>query len=294
MNATDDKVMMRSVQQPGTPALDRIQWVPASGEALTFTLEAGLPLLEAVRSGFAAAGFKSGVLRATTGALGPFAYVMPALSKTGHHAAFYSDTFRPAGITSLSAMAMTLGTRDDAAFFHCHALWREADGTLLGGHILPEETVVAEPFEVQAFGITEAEFVAEHDPETNFKLFVPTPSEAKSGHEEAKAFAIRLRPNQDLATALEQFCRSQGITSAVVHGGVGSIIGARFADDRRVDPFVTEMAIRSGEIAPDQHGDLNAKLDVVLVDYTGGLAEGVLLRGDNPVLMTMELVIEPL
>ena len=33
------------------------------------------------------------------GALGPFAYVMPALSKDGDHAAFYSDTFRPAGIT---------------------------------------------------------------------------------------------------------------------------------------------------------------------------------------------------
>jgi len=39
---------------------------------------------------------------------------------------------------------------------------------------------------------------------------------------------------------------------------------------------------------------LNAKLNVVLVDHTGGTAEGVLLRADNPVLMTIELVIEPL
>jgi hypothetical protein len=37
---------------------------------------------------------------------------------------------------------------------------------------------------------------------------------------------------------------------------------------------------------------LAAELDVALVDYTGGLAEGRLLRGDNPVLMTMELVLE--
>lgn len=294
MNATDDKATMRSIRQPGIPASDRIQWVPTSGKALTFTLKAGLPLLEAVRRGFAEAGFKSGVLRATTGALGPFAYVMPALSKTGQHAAFYSDVFRPAGITSLSAMAMTLGTRDDAAFFHCHALWREADGTTMGGHILPEETVVAESFEVQAFGITEAEFVAEHDPETNFKLFVPKPSTATSTHDHVRAFAIRLRPNQDMATALEQFCRSQGIASAIIHGGVGSIIGARFADGGRVDPFVTEMAIRSGEVTPNPRGDLNAKLDVVLVDHTGGTAEGFLLRDNNPILMTMELVLEPL
>ena len=57
------------------------------------------------------------------GALGPFAYVMPALSKTGENAAFYSDTFRPAGVTRLKTGAMTLGERDGAPFFHCHALW---------------------------------------------------------------------------------------------------------------------------------------------------------------------------
>jgi len=33
-------------------------------------------------------------------------------------------------------------------------------------------------------------------------------------------------------------------------------------------------------------------LDIVLVDYTGVIAEGRLMRGDNPVLMTMELVLE--
>ena len=43
----------------------------------------------------------------------------------------------------------------------------------------------------------------------------------------------------------------------------------------RLPPFVFELAIS-------------------LVDYTGGLAEGRLERGHNPVLMTMELVLEPL
>ena len=54
------------------------------------------------------------------GALGPFAYVMPALSKTGANAAFYSDTFRPKDVTQLKFAAMTLGERDGAPFFHCH------------------------------------------------------------------------------------------------------------------------------------------------------------------------------
>ncbi|MGX1061768.1 hypothetical protein AB7M39_001133 [Bradyrhizobium diazoefficiens] len=90
---------MRSIKQPGAPGAERIQWVEARGRAFTFMLEAGVPLLEAARRGFAGEGFAGGVLNFGRGTLGPFAYVMPALSKTGENAAFYSETFRPEGVT---------------------------------------------------------------------------------------------------------------------------------------------------------------------------------------------------
>jgi predicted DNA-binding protein with PD1-like motif len=286
--------MMRSIKQPGPSAAERIQWVEARGRAFSFTLEAGIPLLEAARRGFAAEGFASGVLNMQGGALGPFAYVMPALSKTGDNAAFYSDTFRPTGVTKLKLAAMTLGQRDGAPFFHCHALWTEADGRVNGGHILPEETMVAEPFAVDAFGIDGAIFTAEPDPETNFKLFGPVSRVTTAARTTSRAFALRLRPNQDFAGALEAFCRQHGIFRARLHGGVGSTIGARFTDGRSVVPFATELAIRSGTVAAGAGGTLEAELDVALVDYLGGLAEGRLMRGDNPVLMTMELVLEVL
>ena len=285
---------MRSIQQPGPAIPERIQWVEARGRAFTFTLEAGLPLLEAARRGFAAEGFAGGALNIRSGALGPFAYVMPALSKTGANAAFYSDTFRPAGITRLTTGAMTLGQRDGAPFFHCHALWTEADGRAGGGHILPEETFVAEPFAVEAFGMDGAMFTAEPDPETNFKLFGPVACAPSVAETTSRAFALRLRPNQDLAGALESFCRERGITHAKIHGGVGSTIGVRFDEGRIVEPFATELAIRAGGIAPNANGAREAELDIAVVDYTGGLAEGRLKRGDNPVLMTMELVLEVL
>ena len=283
---------MRSVAQPGPPAPERIQWVEARGRAFSFTLQAGLPLLEAARRGFADAGFSGGVLSMRGGALGPFAYVMPALSKTGANAAFYSDTFRPAGITRLKLGAMTLGERDVAPFFHCHGLWTETDGQLHGGHILPEESVVAESFAVEAFGIDGAVFTAEPDPETNFKLFGPVACASTDAETTSRAFALRLRPNQDFAAALETFCRQHGILRARIHGGVGSTIGAHFTDGRTVVPFATELAIRDGLIAPGADGTLHAEIDVALVDYLGGIAEGRLMRGDNPVLMTMELVLE--
>jgi len=285
---------MRQITQPGPAQAEPIQWVEARGESFGFDLEAGLPLLEAVRRGFAARGYESGVLTASGGALSPFTYVMPALSETPDHAAFYSAIFRPEGVTRLNTAAMTFGSRDDKPFFHCHALWTEADGRRNGGHILPEETVVAEPISVEAIGLDGAAFTAEPDPETNFKLFGPVVRPARATAARQRVFAMRLRPNRDMAGLLEQFCRDHGIARARLHGGVGSTIGARFDDGRIVEPFATEVAVRTGMIAPAADGELQAELDVALVDYTGGLAEGRLKRGDNPVLMTMELVLEAL
>jgi|SRR5690242_843956 len=285
---------MRSIAQPGPPSPERIQWVEAAGRSFSFTLEHGLPLLEAARRGFAAEGFAGGVLNIQGGALAPLAYVMPALSKTAENAAFYSDTYRPEGVTRLNTATMTLGVRDGAPFFHCHALWTEEGGRAGGGHILPEETFIATPFTVEAFGVDGAVFAAEPDAETNFKLFGPVPAPVSGAREDTKAFALRLKPNQDFAGALEDFCRARGIARARIRGGVGSTIGARFTNGRIVEPFATELTVTSGLVVPAANGRLAAELDIALVDYTGSLASGRLVRGDNPVLMTMELVLEVL
>jgi len=66
----------------------------------------------------------------------------------------------------------------------------------------------------------------------------------------------------------------------------------RSAHGGAIEPFATELAVTAGTIAPAGSGALEATLDVALIDYTGGIAEGCMVRGDNPVLMTMELVLE--
>ncbi len=279
---------MRRIEQPGIGAPERVQWVECHGRRFEMPLEAGLPLLEAVRRGFAAAGFTSGVLRVGGSALGPFAYVMPALSKTREHAAFYSETFRPSGVTRCETGAMTFGLRDGVPFFHCHGLWTEADGKRSGGHVLPDETVLAESITLEAVGLDGAGFSADPDPETNFKLFGPVPADFLGTSLEGRFFALRVRPNVDLTDALERFCAARGIGRAVIHGGVGSTIGAHFEDGRTVQNFATEVAIRHGEV---EIGG-SSGIEVALVDFTGARAEGRLRRGDNPVLMTFELVLE--
>lgn len=281
---------MRRIQQPGNGTPERIQWVECGGRAVALTLPAGVPLIEAVRSGFAAEGFASGVVKLDGLKLSPFAYVMPALSKTPEHAAFYSDTYRPDGGALIEVGAMTFGQRDGAPFFHAHALWVEGDGKRSGGHILPDETMVAETITLQAVGLDGAVFAAEPDSETHFKLFGPAVA-ASGGAGDGRFFALRVKPNVDFCGALETFCAEHGIREAVLHGGVGSTIGARFTDGGVVEKFATEVAITSGRIA-QQGGGFEATLDVALVDYSGALASGRLVRGDNPVLMTFELVLE--
>ncbi len=282
---------MRRIEQPGPGAPERIVFAESHGLRFQMTLQAGLPLLEAIRRSFAAAGFTSGVVRIDGLALGPLAYVMPALSKTPEHAAFYSETFRPPGITRVEAGALTFGLRDDLPFFHCHGLWCEASGKRSGGHILPEEAMAAEDITLEAVGLDGAGFVGEPDPETHFKLFGPVQAPLLGATREGRFFALRVRPNVDLATALEQFCGERGIHRATIRGGVGSTIGARFEDGRVVENFATEVAITSGRVADDGQG-LQAEIDVALVDFTGATASGRLSRGDNPVLMTFELVLE--
>lgn len=281
---------MRRIEQPGTGTPERIQWVECAGRVFSLTLPAGALLLEAVRDGFAAAGFASGVVKLDGLGLSPFAYVMPALSKTPEHAAFYSETFRPQAGARIEVGAMTFGQRDGAPFFHAHAVWVEGDGKRSGGHILPDETTVAETITVEAIGLDGAVFTAEPDSETHFKLFGPVTA-ASGGAGAGRFFALRVKPNVDFCGALEAFCAERGISEAVIHGGVGSTIGAWFTDGGVVENFATEVAITEGRITREADG-FEAAIDVALVDYSGALASGRLKRGDNPVLMTFELVLE--
>ena len=114
-----------------------------------------------------------------------------------------------------------------------------------------------------------------------------------SATEHQTAYALRLAPNIDFCTALEDFCRAHEIERATIFGGVGSTVGAVFQDGSVVEPFVTELLIRSGRIVCGPQGHALAELDVAMVDYKGGISEGRLARGLNPILVTAELVICP-
>src|SRR5438093_1070396 len=146
------------------------------------------------------------------------------------------------------------------------------------------------PARIDAWMLDGAAFEVQPDAETNFSLLQVTPTAARLGGLEA--LVVRVRPNEDLCLALEALCAERNIRRGQIRGGVGSLIGTVFDDGRTVEPFVTEVFIRRGVLEPGADGALRAEVDVGLVAHTGEIAEGRLARGQNPVLITFELVIE--
>ena len=100
----------------------------------------------------------------------------------------------------------------------------------------------------------------------------------------------KVRPNEDIDLAIEEICRRQGLAAANVYG-IGSLNGVRFADGSKVDSYATEVLIQSGRVS-NIDGRPHSKLVIDVVDMDGGIHSGELLRGDNPVCVTFELVIE--
>src|SRR5439155_15269485 len=101
--------------------------------------------------------------------------------------------------------------------------------------------------------------------DTNFSLLQVTPTAARPWGLEG--LVGRVRPNEDLCLALEALCAERNIRRGRIRGGVGSLIGSVFDDGRTVEPFVTEVFIRHGVIAPGTDGALRAEVDVGLVAH---------------------------
>ena len=286
---------MRSIQHPGQPSLQRVAAQQVELEPFALELPGHMSLMQAVAQSMQGIGAQCATFRMQGGGFEPFSYVMPALAKTSAHAVYFSDTYPVEGAVRLETASVTFGQRDGKPWLHSHAIWIEASGRRHCGHLLPDDIQVSHPIHAQGVAVHGATFTVCPDGETNFTLFVPLKSMARPAQTpRSKGYVLRVAPNIDICTALETFCRERGITHAKIQGGVGSTVGAVFDDGRVVEPFVTELLIRNGDVFTNSAGQMQAQLDVSMVDYKGGVSEGRLARGQNPVLVTFELALEVL
>lgn len=265
---------------PGPRAVDRAQIRRARLQPVTGTLRAGQTVMQAVTALFAAQGCKGGMLSLDGVTCEPMRFVLPALSTDGMHAAWYSETHAPDGRWSLRNSTASIGQKDGATFLHCHGIW-SAGGADWMGHLLPLEAIIAEDATVSGLGAAGTWFQARPDAETAFTLFTP------DGGQDGPALFVRLLPGEDVVTAIETIAAAHGIRNASLHA-VGSIDHIRFAEGHRMDCLATELRFNAAHLT-----DGRAHIPIDVVDIDGTIAFGTLTRGDNPVGVTLELLIEP-
>jgi predicted DNA-binding protein with PD1-like motif len=281
---------MRHIHHPGPVSPERTADVAGMPVRLHFVLEPGYSVDMGIAKGFAASGCIGGFVTLQGGQCEPFRFVMPAASPDADHAAWYSDTFAPAGPVEITRACAIVGQRDGKPFVHCHGIWETAEGMRMG-HMLAPDTMVTEPIEVTGIGLEAATFEALPDPETNFTLFEPLPvAEDRQEPAGPRVLLAKVRPNEDISLAIEDICSRQGIERGNVHG-IGSLNGVRFTDGGRVEAYATEILIQEGKVE-SAHGRPRASLRIDAVDMEGQVFSGRLVHGDNPVCITFELVIE--
>jgi fatty-acyl-CoA synthase len=274
----------RHIKHPGPIAPDRWQAAPARLLPIAGTLRPGETFLDGLTRIMAEAGCGGGVLNVEGGACDPFRYVLPGLSPDAEHAAWYSETFAPEQGGRFQSGTVIVGERDGAPFVHCHGIWDTGEKALRMGHVLPSESVVSEAVTVSGYGAADATFASVFDPETNFTLFSAT-GESRDGN----GLLLRIRPNEDVASVIEAACARHGIDRARVFG-IGSIFRPMLADGTRIDCIATEIVIEGGTVVPAGEV-LEASIDAAIVDIDGAISRGRLVRGENPVGVTFELVV---
>lgn len=260
---------------PGPRATDRAVAVRTALRPVSGMLEAGRTVMAGVARLFAAAGCKGGVVWLDGVTCEPMRFVLPAPATDGLHAAWYSGTHAPDGPVTIDRATATVGWKDGAPFLHCHGTW---GGTM--GHLLPLDSVLAGDARVRGLGAPDAWFDGLPDAETAFTLFTP------QGGGRGPDLLARIRPGEDVVTAVETLCARHGITEARLHG-VGSIDHVRFADGRRMDCHATELRLDGARLAAGR-----AHVPIEVVDIQGTIMRGTLDRGANPVGVTLELIVE--
>ncbi|WP_421850379.1 DUF296 domain-containing protein [Oricola sp.] len=251
------------------------------GREIEVTLASGIPLEEAVAKALAPEALDSAWLEIVDAPVDKLGYVIPALATDDQHAAWYSKAY---GFASgrINHLGLIVGRYAGAHFMHGHGLWTGDGEPQAMGHVLPQETVLSEPVHVRGVGLIGAEFDRLPDAETNFELFRVRQTEPQA----ADHAAVRLLPNQDFATALDNATSQLGWNNARVYG-IGSLIGAQFEDGSMLDSLPTEFLVTRAVSGPG-----GQEPDIAIVGIDGGdIMSGRLSRGQNAVLVTAELVL---
>jgi len=115
---------------------------------------------------------------------------------------------------------------------------------------------------------------------------------------------IRVVPGSDVIEGIEEACRKLDIKAGAVISCIGSLqgasvlvavplnnkIGAGYSEPIKLEGPL-ELLSGQGTIGQDEEGAITVHLHGVVSDREGGLHGGHFVRGENPVLITCEMLL---
>ena len=166
----------RTIVHPGPMAPLRLEHLAARGQRQwRLRLAPGQVLLQALTQALGAQGVTAASMALMGGELQTVAYCLPIPDPEGQVIATYGAPLVLQNAALLRASA-TLGQgADGAPVVHCHASFADAQGTLRGGHVLPDRTVVGRrPVTVLVTALDGVDLRLGFDPETRLHMLRPT------------------------------------------------------------------------------------------------------------------------
>ncbi|WP_313665482.1 PCC domain-containing protein [Shinella sp.] len=281
----------RHLLHPGPISEVRLRSFRAASQQGSIRLRKGEVLVDEIALHLEPLGIKAAALDLSRLVLSPMQFVMPTYSKTQDHVAYYSETYVRDGLVRIQQGTATYGSRDGRPFLHGHVLWRDADDTQRGGHVLPYDCRIGEDCEIGYVGCAEIAMDARFDPETNFTLFAPY---VESTPPPGDLIVAQIRPNEDLISSLERICTEHNIGSGRIVSLIGSTVGGCFDGGPVIDEVPTEILGLTGTIALDSDGMPALELQMALIDAVGTIHFGQPTRHENPVLICVEAFIQVL
>lgn len=268
------------IRHPGQKSPVRRHVVPVLLQRRTVRLAAGGELLEALGEAVDAAGFDSAIVLLEGLIMGPYHYVIPDWnSPDGRRAAWYSET-RRGERALIEQAAATVGRKNGAWFFHCHAVWDSQTPDQKAGHLLPGQVTIAEDATVTLLGVNGGRFEVADDEETGFSLFRPFATGSITG--KANAALIGLAPFEDVGDAAHDVATDLGLADPRIYG-IGSLIGAPFEDGAPMASLISEVVLLDG--ARPQAMRFHC------VDADAGNFRGTLRPGQAEVCVTFEMIV---
>ncbi|WP_430592394.1 PCC domain-containing protein [Humidisolicoccus flavus] len=288
---------MQTLTHPGLATEPRIRSVSVHSQGMLRRLTPGTLLPEELTALARELGEGNGYFEIHGGTFEPVSYCTPGPATSERAMSFSSE--RGDELVHLIYGSGTIGFRDGAPYVHSHCLWIDPSGKLRGGHLWPETRVGTDAPTVALYGVTGATWISADDEETNMPVFTAYKEEGDmSTNASIETTIARVLPGEDISLTIERVAKEAGYERAVVRGGLGSLVGGQLLDPRTgqvksVDGPGTEVVALIGHVETTEEGH-RTRLSCTMVDLHGELHAGELVRGENAVAVTFELILQNL